>query len=76
MSNRVDEGYKVCCDSYPGRLRTINVFWWLHCLGGCLIGLAHNCCCDGFRLRTTRMLWWLQGSVKTTTVAFVATVIG
>ena len=64
MSNRVDGGYKVCCDSYRGRLRTIKVFWWLHGLAGCFVGLGHNCCCDGFRgrLRTTRMLWWLQGS--------------
>ena len=64
MSNRVDGGYKVCCDSYWGRLRTIKVFWWLHGLAGCLVCLGHNCCCDGFRgrLRTTRMLWWLQGS--------------
>ena len=55
MSNRVHGGYKVCCDSYRGRLRTINVFWWLHGLAGC---------CDGFRgrLRTTRILLWLQGS--------------
>ena len=62
MSNRVDGGYKVCCDR--GRLRTIKVFWWLHGLAGCLVGLGHNCCFDGFRgrLRTTRMLWWLQGS--------------
>ena len=26
MSNRVDLGYKVRCDSYMGRLRTIKVF--------------------------------------------------
>ena len=64
MSNKVDGGYKVCCDSYQGRLMTIKVFWWLHGLAGCLVGLGHDCCCDGFRgrLRTTRMLWWLQGS--------------
>ena len=49
MSNRVDGDYKVCCDSYRGRLRTIKVFWWLHGLAGCLVGLGHNCCCDGFR---------------------------
>ena len=49
MSNRVDGGYKVCCDSYRGRLRAIKVFWWLHGLAGCLVGLGHNCCCDGFR---------------------------
>ena len=63
MSNRVDAGYKVRCDSYRGRLRTIKVFWWLHSLAGCLVGLGHNCC-EGFRgrLRTTGMLWWLQGS--------------
>ena len=57
MSNRVDAGYKVCCDSYRGRLRTIKVFWWLHGLAVCLVGVGHNCC-DGFRGR----LWWLQGS--------------
>ena len=64
MSNRVDGGYKVCCNSYQGRLRTIKVFWWLHGLAGCLVRLGHNCCCDGFRgrLGTTRMLRWLQGS--------------
>ena len=64
MSNRVDGSYKVCCDSYLGRLRTIKVFWWVHGLAGCLVGLGHNCCCGGFRgrLRTTRMLRWLQGS--------------
>ena len=64
MSNRADGGYKMCCDSYRGRLRTIKVFWWLHGLARCLVGLGHNCCCDGFRgkLRTTRMLEWLQGS--------------
>ena len=64
MRNRVIGGYKVCCDSYRARLRTIKVFWWLHGLAGCLVGLGLNCCCDGFRgrLRTTRMLWWLQGS--------------
>ena len=44
MSNRVDAGYKVCCDSYRGRLRTIKVFWWLHGLAGCLVGIGHNCC--------------------------------
>ena len=62
MSNRVNEGYRVCFDSYRGRLRTIKV--WLHGLAGCFVGLGHNCCCDGFRgrLRTTRMLWCLQGS--------------
>ena len=42
MSNRVDRGYKVCCDSYRGRLRTIKAFWWLHGLAGCLVGLGHN----------------------------------
>ena len=64
MSNRVDIGYKVCCDSYRGRLRAIKVFWWLHGLAGCLAGLGHIRCFDGFRgrLRTTRMLWWLQRS--------------
>ena len=60
MRKRVDGGYKVCCDSYQGRLRTIKVFWWLHGFAGCLVGLGHNCCCDG--LRTTMMLCWLQGS--------------
>ena len=64
MSNRVDLGYKVCCDSYKGRLRAIKVFWWLYSLDGCWVGLGHNCCCDGFsgRLRTISMLWCLQGS--------------
>ena len=78
MSNRVDGGYKVCCDSYRGRLRTIKVFWWLHGLAGCLVGLRHNCCCDGFRgrLMTTRMLWWLQGSDEDNKGGLVATVIG
>ena len=58
MSTRVDVGYKVW------KLRTIKVFWCLHGFAGFLVGLGHNCCCDGFRvrLRTTRMLWWLQGS--------------
>ena len=51
MSNRVDGGYKVCCDSYRGRLRTVKVFWWLHGLACCLVGLGHNCCCDAFRGR-------------------------
>ena len=53
----------MCCDSYRDRLRTNKVFWWLHGLAGCLVGLGLNCCCDGFRgrLRTTR-LWLLQGS--------------
>ena len=49
----------VCCESYRGRLMTIciKVFWWLHGLAGCLVGLGHNSC-DGFRgrLMTTRML--------------------
>ena len=74
MSNRVDGGYKVCCDSYRGRLRTIKVFWWLHGLVGCLVGLGHmdlgadlgpQGCCGGYRDR-----------MKTTKVPFVATVIG
>ena len=69
MSNRVDGGYKVCCDSYRGRLRTIKVFWWQHGLAGCLVGLGHNVgpqgCCGGYRDR-----------MKTTKVPFVATVIG
>ena len=30
MSNRIDLGYKVCCDSYMGRLRIMKVFWWLY----------------------------------------------
>ena len=62
MSNRVVGCYIVCFDSYRGTLRTIKVFWWLHGLAGCLVGLGHNCCCDGFkgRLRTTRMLSLLQ----------------
>ena len=40
------------------------MFWWLHGLAGCWVGLGHNCCYDGLwgRLRTTRILWWLQGS--------------
>ena len=92
MSNRVDLGYKVCCDSYRGRLRTIKVFWWLHGLAGSWVGLGHACCCDGFRdrLRTPRMLWWLQGSdednkgccggysgwLRTDMLAFVSTGLG
>ena len=49
----------VCCDSYRGRLRTINVFWWLHGFVCWWVGLGHNSCCDGFRgrLRITRVLW-------------------
>ena len=64
LSSRADLGYKVCCDSYRGRLRTIKVFWWQHGLAGCWVGLGHTFCYDGFRgrLRTTRMLWWQQGS--------------
>ena len=74
MSNRVDGGYKVCCDSYRGRLMTIKVFWWLHGLAGCLVGLGHNCCCDGFRGRLRN--GGHRDRMKTTKVAFVATVIG
>ena len=44
MSNRLDGGYKVCCDSYRGILRTIKVIWWLHGWAGCLVGFGHNCC--------------------------------
>ena len=48
------------------------MFWWLHGLAGCWVGLGHNCCRDGFRgrLRTTRMLWWLQGSDEDNKVGF------
>ena len=59
LSNRFDLGYKVSFDSYRGRLRIIKVFWWLHGLAGCWVGLGHNCCRDRFRgrLRTTTVLW-------------------
>ena len=40
------------------------MFWWLHGLAGCWVGLGHNFCYDDLwgRLRITRILCWLQGS--------------